>query len=342
MAIDPRSLSTYRNAQIEGDVACVRCGYNLKGLPRGGNCPECGAPVASSFGRGRFLFKNLTDAPMSYLKILRLGFFLLAMCVVALFASIVLAGWLKGLGASILVAGVGVVWWAGVYLVTTSEHPPGDLQSRYDRLKWLRRTNRVLQTTWTIAWICAATQMLLEARQNTAIANGLVAPGGPMPYARGIWLTYTASWILQLVGLLSLVPLCIHFAEIGTAAGNDSLATRLGLAAWGIVLFGAYLVVWYSFQGIWLLGAGLAALGIVVSLGMFVFSLIELAVMCGWAVANSYAAIARDQRLLERAQAHEAEAQAKLAMLPPLEMFQKPRARLNDAPIPLEPERPGR
>lgn len=342
MPIDPRSLSSFQKAQIEGDVACVRCGYNLKGLPRGGNCPECGASVASSFGRGRFLFKNLTDAPMSYLKILRLGFFLLATCVVALFASIVLAGWLKGMGASLLVAGIGVVWWAGVYLVTTSEHPPGDLQSKYDRLKWLRRTNRLLQTAWTVAWLCAAAQMLLIARQNTAIANGLVMPGTPSPFAAGIMATGMAAWILQLLGVVSLVPLCIHFAEIGTAAGNDTLATRLGLAAWGIVLFGGYLVVWYTFQGIWLLGAGLAALGIVVSLGMFVFSLIELAVMCGWAVANSYAAIARDQRLLERAQAHEAQTHAKLAMLPPVEFFQKPRAKADEAPIPLEPERPGR
>ncbi len=342
MPIDPRSLSSFRNAQIEGDVACVRCGYNLVGLPRGGNCPECGAPVASSFGRGRFLFKNLTDAPMSYLKILRLGFFLLATCVVALFASIVLAGWLKGLGASVFVAGIGVIWWAGVYLVTASEHPPGDLQGRYDRLKWLRRANRILQTAWTVAWLCAATQMLLIARQNAAIGNGLVVPGGPMPFAAGIRAAGMASWILQLVGLVSLVPLCIHFAEIGTAAGNDSLVTRLGLAAWGIVLCGTYVVIWYVFQGIWLLGFGLAMLGMVVSLGMFVFSLIELAVMCGWAVANSYAAIARDQRLLERAQAQEAAAHARLAELPPLDVFHKPRARLDDAPIPLEPERPGR
>jgi MFS family permease len=30
---------------VETDVPCQRCGYNLRGLPRCGRCPECGAPV---------------------------------------------------------------------------------------------------------------------------------------------------------------------------------------------------------------------------------------------------------------------------------------------------------
>lgn len=339
--IDPRSLSSFRSAKIDGDVPCFKCGYNLKGLPRGGNCPECGAPIAGSFGRGRFLFKNLTDAPMAYLRVLRLGFFLLALCIVALFAAIVVAGWLRGIGASLLVAGIGVVWWAGVYLVTSSEYPPGELSRAYDRLRGLRWTNRALQASWSIAWVLAATRSLLEARQNAAIAAGM-APVGAAPFQSSIDLVATGSWVMQLLGLASLVPLCIHFAEIGSAAGNESLATRLGLAAWGIMLFGAYIVVWYVFQGIWMLGFGLAVLGMVVSLGLFVYSLIELAVMCGWAVANSRSATARDRRLVEKAEREEAATQARLAKLPPLEFFQSPAESglAGDAPIPLEPERP--
>ena len=31
-----------------GDIPCVHCGYNLRGLPEGGRCPECGTPIAQS------------------------------------------------------------------------------------------------------------------------------------------------------------------------------------------------------------------------------------------------------------------------------------------------------
>ena len=34
--------------RIEADLACVRCGYNLRGMARGERCPECGTPVVAS------------------------------------------------------------------------------------------------------------------------------------------------------------------------------------------------------------------------------------------------------------------------------------------------------
>ena len=38
------------------DILCESCGYTLNGLPAGGNCPECGTPVAqSTTGSGRVL-----------------------------------------------------------------------------------------------------------------------------------------------------------------------------------------------------------------------------------------------------------------------------------------------
>lgn len=36
---------TLVHAQIEHDLPCRRCGYNLRGLNEDGGCPECGAPV---------------------------------------------------------------------------------------------------------------------------------------------------------------------------------------------------------------------------------------------------------------------------------------------------------
>lgn len=41
-------------AVVQGDHACIRCGYNLRGAPEAGVCPECGSSVADSL-RGNLL-----------------------------------------------------------------------------------------------------------------------------------------------------------------------------------------------------------------------------------------------------------------------------------------------
>jgi hypothetical protein len=37
----------------ETDLLCEACGYTLNGLPRDGNCPECGTPISQSIGDHR-------------------------------------------------------------------------------------------------------------------------------------------------------------------------------------------------------------------------------------------------------------------------------------------------
>ena len=39
----------------ENTLLCETCGYNLSGIPRNGNCPECGTPIAESIGTHRHL-----------------------------------------------------------------------------------------------------------------------------------------------------------------------------------------------------------------------------------------------------------------------------------------------
>lgn len=46
------ALLAYRrfppNAQVIDDLACIACGYNLRGLRVSGKCPECGQPIGDS------------------------------------------------------------------------------------------------------------------------------------------------------------------------------------------------------------------------------------------------------------------------------------------------------
>jgi hypothetical protein len=48
-------MTTETVQQTDGDVACVRCGYNLRGLAADGACPECSAPIAGSLVENRLL-----------------------------------------------------------------------------------------------------------------------------------------------------------------------------------------------------------------------------------------------------------------------------------------------
>lgn len=85
-------------AHVTTDRACIRCSYNLRGLPTDGTCPECGTPVEQSL-RGHYL----AFAAPEYVASLRSGVGLVLAGIlsylVALFggvvAGITLAAWLS-------------------------------------------------------------------------------------------------------------------------------------------------------------------------------------------------------------------------------------------------------
>jgi hypothetical protein len=58
----PRPENTWNSELPPGPVAtdtlCVRCSYNLKGLPPTGNCPECGTPVERSLRGDRLIYSD--------------------------------------------------------------------------------------------------------------------------------------------------------------------------------------------------------------------------------------------------------------------------------------------
>lgn len=44
--LSPRAVAQV--AELSGDLRCVRCGYNLRGLSIMGSCPECGTPIRAT------------------------------------------------------------------------------------------------------------------------------------------------------------------------------------------------------------------------------------------------------------------------------------------------------
>ena len=60
----PRAWASVLASELTGDLPCVRCGYNLRGLSIREHCPECDAPV-------RATILALVDPRASELKPLR-------------------------------------------------------------------------------------------------------------------------------------------------------------------------------------------------------------------------------------------------------------------------------
>ena len=46
------------HSMIDGDIECNGCRYNLRGLSRLGNCPECGSPIAKSIAVHKKTFSS--------------------------------------------------------------------------------------------------------------------------------------------------------------------------------------------------------------------------------------------------------------------------------------------
>ncbi|HMQ15539.1 MAG TPA: hypothetical protein PKC49_06140 [Phycisphaerae bacterium] len=42
----------------DAELRCPACGYDLRGLPRDGRCPECGGPVAAALAKSPLLFSD--------------------------------------------------------------------------------------------------------------------------------------------------------------------------------------------------------------------------------------------------------------------------------------------
>jgi hypothetical protein len=64
-------------------VACVRCGYHLRGIESAGVCPECGTPASESL-KGTLLQHSSPE----YVASLAMGILLIVVCVVGRIASV--------------------------------------------------------------------------------------------------------------------------------------------------------------------------------------------------------------------------------------------------------------
>jgi len=296
MPIDPRELRPGKSQiveVIENDRFCNRCRYNLKGLPLGGKCPECGKPIAGS-RRGKRFVDTLADAPLAYLKTLSFGVVLLALSsVLSAFAFYFLS---RDPGV-ILAAVAGVAstgWLVGVFIATAPRQTAEDsVRDAVLDSAWLRLTNRWLQASG----LAAALLWVLVSRYT---------PGT---------IGHTAAWwgasIMGLIGLFGLVPLSVQLSSLADWAGDTSLSERFKVVAWAMALCGIIATVGRMsvgsagvLDGLLFLATLWAILLRSLAQLVFLFALFQLMSMTVWAIRNHNTASEVNRRLQDRRDAH--------------------------------------
>lgn len=121
--------------QIQHDIYCVHCSYNLRTLPTAGKCPECGFPVADSLARNYIHY-----ADPSWLKRMMYGATIVSLSfLVMLMPALLFLTPLMVFGA--------VLHFCGAWLLT-SPREQGILMGESQAL---RKTVRILYCAWLLS-----------------------------------------------------------------------------------------------------------------------------------------------------------------------------------------------
>jgi len=235
--------------QVDSDVACHACAYNLRGLSRDAVCPECARPVAESLKSRR-----LIDADSNWLRTVRWGvrFILLSGAIGVVDTIIREGGTWPGRLAGGAVAAFGVV------LLTRRE--PGDVGMESLRTRWVARVAALAAVPASITYFTFDT----DAYPRLCISLTMLefAAGG------ATWLALLI-WTARLLGRAG--------RRLGARVSYFTLFVTAAATAVDLVYYGCYLI-YYNPLANQVIGAVesatsqavITALAVVVGVGLFV------------------------------------------------------------------------
>ncbi len=271
--IDPRELGQDLTPQgnFEEGFRCVKCSYDLSGLPRATVCPECGTPNARPL-HDKKRGTGVSRAPIAYVSHLSTTLWLAALGFFGyIFFSIVvrIATNAVTLGLEFLA----ICGWVGaLWLVTKPK--PDRFESKqldaFDNPKW-RYASIGTQSCLIVA---AAIYMLTYVPQLSAVEG----------------LLYVGYYIFDTIGILGFVAVCVQFSTLAGWMGDEDAERRFQTVAWLLAVGGLGLLITPVLSAILpIFGLLLFVFAICMLIGvvMLCLNLITLAKAANWAVQHA-------------------------------------------------------
>lgn len=240
---------------VAADTTCIKCGYNVRGLPAAGRCPECGTPVSRSLGGTLLRFSDV-----AWLHKLKRGVDLILYGILLS----VIVGIVGGIAATaagssaapllvnIITLGLGLMVAYGQWLLTEPD-PSGRGEVQYGTMRKLVRAS-------VIASIFSSVLNLLPVdRSSSAVSYVLVSIGV----------------ILALITIVGYIAFFFYLSRLAARVPDELSMNRSRFLGWAFpVSYGAMIILGL----IAALGQSLAAggLAIVVLIAVIVFAVMSL------------------------------------------------------------------
>jgi len=305
--LSPKFLKYRRAAElgpIDEDLPCPQCGYNLRGLNHGRNCPECGTPIELTYTAKDYLLSGDEVQRAQWKAGLGLGIISLSVILAARLLCFVASTALSGpeLARAYLIAAA--AGWTGWTLAAWLITPPA-LDDAWPKLRRMRLAGRWLELLWLPAWACLIVWLAL--------------PGAGRGHV--LFLLSLTGRAAAGVGLLLLIFILLRIAE---AAELERPARRLNLALWFLPIATVFLLV-IPVQITWsslLLFGPLAALFIVIllfwgwALFMVLSSLFAMYQHVCWTQIHAGRTVGRPLRIERKRRAFDEKTEATIRPVP--------------------------
>lgn len=273
---------------IQTDLECIECGYNLRGLRLGVNCPECGTSTIKQPEVDDPLSLMPRGVIVSFIR----GCWVASICVLLMVAGI-LAERFGALRADIVLpalAGLSVLWALSVVWLTPGFSLPQARSRGFGMRSRTRAVARWLQLGWVVGLGAAAVEAVVT--NPSAALTSLLS---------------TLVWVGIVVGLTGLIVLSVLLERLSEWTRDEDAQRMFNWAAWSWPIAVLLYIPVASFIGGWLGGGGRYRLDFVVvllwvaAIATFPYGLLLLAKSVTLSFLHSIEHHSRMERREERA-----------------------------------------